>query len=55
MNSTLLVSRLSTKTMKGLSNFKTGVLGNWAEVSIISTPVAAAAVAPASSMSRVAL
>uniref|UniRef100_A0A0E9TJX0 Uncharacterized protein n=1 Tax=Anguilla anguilla TaxID=7936 RepID=A0A0E9TJX0_ANGAN len=27
MDSTLLVSRLSTKTMKGLSNFKTGVPG----------------------------
>uniref|UniRef100_A0A0E9XZM3 Uncharacterized protein n=1 Tax=Anguilla anguilla TaxID=7936 RepID=A0A0E9XZM3_ANGAN len=54
MNSTLRVSRLRKKTMKGLSNFKTGVVGG-KNVRTNSIPVAAAAVAPASSMSRVAL
>uniref|UniRef100_A0A0E9XZN2 Uncharacterized protein n=1 Tax=Anguilla anguilla TaxID=7936 RepID=A0A0E9XZN2_ANGAN len=55
MNSTLLVSRLNRNIMKGWSNFRTGVLGIRADKGIISTPVTAVAVAPASSMSSVAL
>uniref|UniRef100_A0A0E9Y1S8 Uncharacterized protein n=1 Tax=Anguilla anguilla TaxID=7936 RepID=A0A0E9Y1S8_ANGAN len=55
MNSTLLVSRLNRNIMKGWSNFRTGVLGIGKEKVTISTPVAAVAVAPASSMSSVAL